>query len=114
MKKHNIDIFSIPDNSLLFFQRKKLDIGEKINRTEGIPMIKCILRGNGNTAAPAIDTEKDRIIIAGTTLIPTVLHVLYNPTTNIPLKIEQKINPIENKNRVLVPMAPNSLTVLKK
>ena len=88
--------------------------GEKINRTEGIPIIKCNLSGNGNIAAPAIDTEKDRIIITGITLIPAALHVLYNPITKIILKTEHKINPAENTNCDFVPISPNSLTIPEK
>jgi hypothetical protein len=38
-------------------QRNKLKRGERTNRMDGIPMMRCNLSGKGKTAAPAIDTE---------------------------------------------------------
>lgn len=82
-------------------------------RTEGLPMIICSLRGKGNIAAPAIDTEKDRINIAGMALDPSALQAPQSPMTKNRLKIEQAINPVENTYRELVPKAPDSPTILE-
>ncbi|MCX6303575.1 MAG: hypothetical protein NT040_01275 [Bacteroidetes bacterium] len=50
------------------------------------------LSGNGNIPAPAIDTEKDRIIITGITLSLNTLHALNSPVIKAILKAEHKTN----------------------
>jgi hypothetical protein len=56
-KRLNIDISRMFNRCCDLPHKSKLKRGERTNKTEGIPMIKCNLRGNGNTAAPAIDNE---------------------------------------------------------
>jgi len=82
--------------------------------TDGIPMMRCILIGNGNIAAPAIETENDNMITAGSVFIPFDLHVRYKPITKKTLRREQRSIPVENTVRELVPNAPNSLTNLDR
>jgi hypothetical protein len=96
IRKQIIDICLIFEG--LFFQRTRLNKGEKNKRKDGCPMIKCIRRGNGNIAAPAIDIENDRIIKTGITFNLNFLHNLYKPITNRILRIEHKTKPDENTN----------------
>ena len=98
IKKTSIDMGLIHAGLLFPLHKIRPSKGENITRMEGIPMIKCNLRGKGNIAAPAIDTEKDRSIHAGITLSLVSLHARDNPMMNNTLKTEHKINPAENAN----------------
>jgi hypothetical protein len=81
---------------------------------EGIPMIKCNFNGKGNIAAPAIDTENDKITTIGTALIFDILQVFLNSITNNTLSAEHITKPVVKKNCDFVPISPNSLTILVK
>ena len=114
IQKQRIDMTFIPGRLSVPPQRKNPRRGDKIRRMEGIPIIRCILSGNGNIAAPATDTEKDRIIHAGIVLILDILQALRSPVIKSMLNTAHSSNPAENIYWVEVPIAPNSLTILVK
>jgi hypothetical protein len=51
------DIVLMCDNFRLLLHNNRLNNGERINRMEGMPMMRCNLRGKGKIPAPAIDME---------------------------------------------------------
>ncbi|HUU86255.1 MAG TPA: hypothetical protein VMX17_00710, partial [Candidatus Glassbacteria bacterium] len=55
-------------------------------------------------------TEKERMISAGTVLIPISLHARHNPTTNKTLNTAQASSPAMNIYCDLVSISPSSLT----
>ena len=81
------------NNCPCLFHKRRLMKGEKINGTDGMPIFRCNLRGNGNIPAPAIDTVKERIIITGITLSLNTLQALNSPVIKAILKAEHKTNP---------------------
>ena len=102
------------DSCPFLFHKNRLTNGERTNRIDGIPIYRCNLSGNGKIPAPAIDTEKDRIMNAGIVLISISLQTLYNPSTKATLNAEHVTNPVVNTYCDFVPTVPNSLTILIK
>jgi hypothetical protein len=56
-KRLRIDIVLLYENFRLLLHNNRLNNGERINRMEGMPMMRCNLRGKGKIPAPAIDIE---------------------------------------------------------
>jgi hypothetical protein len=77
-------------------QNNELSKGDRINNMEGIPMIRCILRGRGKIPAPAMDAEYEKSGITGTILIPIARHALHNPIKNGMLRAAHSTRPAEN------------------
>jgi hypothetical protein len=96
-KKAMMDICFTRGRRRVLLHNSKLSSGDRIKSIEGIPMIKCSLRGRGNIPAPAIDTEYEKSGITGTMLIPIARHARYNPIKNGMLRAEHNTKPAEKR-----------------
>jgi len=101
-------------NRFILGHKRKPKSGDKGKTIAGLPMVKCIRKGNGNIAAPAIDREYEKISRTGQTLNWSCRHARKSPTMNTTLKNELSMRPAENRYCDFVPIVPSSLTCLER
>ncbi len=99
--------------NLSSFHNNRASKGDKGNSITGEPKIPCNFKGNGKTAAPKTEKEKVRIRMSGSNVSLLSLAILHKPIQKSMLKTAHTTKPTVKIYRVLVPMAPSSLTMFE-